>query len=112
VTVAAVWLMGLGVVNALAQASGGAGDVSSYLPLLNYGTLGILCFGFFTGRVVGYKVYERALQDRDRDHGELIALRQKLEDQIIPGFTRMTDLTAKILDRERDEPTPKPRRSA
>ncbi len=101
-----VWIASLATYNIVAQAADNG--FNDYLPFLNYGTVGLLCFGFFTGKVVGYKVYERALQDRDRDHGELIALRQKLEDQIIPGFTRMTDLTAKILDREE----PKPRRSA
>lgn len=98
-----VWMLGLAALNVVAQATGGDTGFSSYLAFLNYGTVGLLCFGFFTGKVVGYKVYERALHDRDRDHGELIALRQKLEDQIIPGFTRMTDLTAKILDRDKDE---------
>lgn len=101
-----VWLVSLAGVNAVAQATGDSG-FNQYLPFLNYGTVGLLCFGFFTGKVVGYKVYERALQDRDRDHGELIALRQKLEDQIIPGFTRMTDLTAKILERDREDKPPR-----
>jgi hypothetical protein len=102
-----VWLAGLAVTNIVAQAADSG--FNDFLPFLNYGTVGLLCFGFFTGKVVGYKVYERALQDRDRDHGELVALRMKLEDQIIPGFTRMTDLTAKILDREQEQ---HPRRSA
>lgn len=104
--IAGIWLFNLAVLNAVAQATGDSG-FNQYLPFLNYGTVGLLCFGFFTGKVVGYKVYERALQDRDRDHGELIALRQKLEDQIIPGFTRMTDLTAKILERDRDDKAPR-----
>lgn len=98
---AGVTLAGITILNAIAAATGNP-DVNAFLPFLNYGTVGILCFGFFTGKVVSYKAYERALADRDRDHGELVALRVKLEDQIIPGFTRMTDLTAKILERERD----------
>jgi hypothetical protein len=103
-----VWLLSLAVLNAVAQATDGS-TINAYLPLFNYGTVGLLAFGFFTGRIVSRPVYDQAIKDRDRDHGELIALRQKLEDQIIPGFTRMTDLTSKILDREKEE---HPRRSA
>lgn len=85
-----------------------------YVTLANYGILGLIALGFFTGKIVSSKHYEQALKDRDRDHGELVALRAKLEDHIIPGFVRMTDLSDKLLDRPETlhhDPGPPRRRS-
>lgn len=77
--------------------------VNFVVTLANYGTVGVLAMLLLTGRLVSKSMYDQALKDRDRDHGELAALRQKLEDVIIPGFVRMTDLTQRLIDRERDE---------
>jgi|ERR1044071_6386408 len=87
----------------LGQTTAADPTVGLIVTLANYGTVGILAVLLLRGQLVGKNVYEQALKDRDRDHGELVALRQKLEDVIIPGFVRMTDLTQRLLDRERDE---------
>lgn len=108
--VVGLWLKLLAVVDGglltahvLGQTASTPESVDVIVTLANYGTVGVLAVLLLTGRMVGKSVYDQALKDRDRDHGELVALRQKLEDVIIPGFVRMTDLTQRLLDRERDE---------
>ena len=101
-----LWLKGLLLADAgvlvVAQTAGSDPTVNLIVTLANYGTVGILATLLLTGKLVGKAVYDQALKDRDRDHGELVALRQKLEDVIIPGFVRMTDWTQRLLDRGED----------
>lgn len=75
--------------------------MNQYLPLFNYGILGILAFALFRGHLVSRDLYNEMKQDRDQARGELASLRAKIEDTIIPGYTRMTDLATRLLEQDR-----------
>jgi len=70
-----------------------------YVVVANYGLLGAVAIAFFTGRVVSAKQYEQALADRDREHGELVALRVKTEEQFIPAIIRNTELMVRLVEK-------------
>lgn len=76
-----------------------ATDLGPYTQILNYGILGLTALALFQGRLVPAKLYEQALADRDREHGELVSLRQRTEEQLIPALIRATEIMTRIADR-------------
>lgn len=76
-------------------------DLGPYAQFANYGILGLLALGFFRGAIVSNKHYEEMRQDRDQARGELVSLRTKMDDQIIPLLTRVFDVIARASDQRR-----------
>lgn len=81
-----------------------ATDLGPYTQILNYGILGLTALALFQGRLVPAKLYEQALADRDREHGELVALRTKVEDQILPALVLSNEVMARLARRGNDAP--------
>lgn len=76
-----------------------------YAQFANYGILGLLAIGFFQGRIVPEKQLTELRNDRDREHGELIALRLKVEDQILPALVLSNEVMSRLARRgEHDAP--------
>lgn len=94
---------GLALGEVILGATSSAPDLGPYVSFLNYGILGLLAIGFLRGNIVSDKHYTEMKSDRDQARGELVALRTKLDEQIIPALTRNNDLTARLLERERRE---------
>lgn len=78
-----------------------------YAQFANYGILGLLAIGFFQGRIVSAKLYEQAIFDRDREHGELVALRLKVEDQILPALVLSNEVMSRLARRGNNAPVAK-----
>jgi hypothetical protein len=75
-----------------------ATDLGPYAQIANYGILGLIALALFQGRVVPAKQYDQAIADRDREHGELVALRQRTEEQIIPAMVRSTEILGQFVN--------------
>lgn len=73
-----------------------------YAQFANYGILGLLAIGFFQGRIVPEKQLQELRADRDREHGELIALRLKVEDQMLPALVLSNEVMARLARRGND----------
>jgi hypothetical protein len=67
-----------------------------YAQFANYGILGLIALGFFQGRLVSAKHYAEMRADRDQARGELISLRTKMDDQMIPLLTRVVDVMGRV----------------
>lgn len=72
-----------------------------YAQLANYGVLGLLALGFFRGYIVSDKHYAEMRDDRDQARGELVSLRVKMDEQVIPALIRVTDLMGRVADSKR-----------
>lgn len=90
---------GIALVNAVVIAQ--TADLGPYAQMANYGILGLIAIGFFTGRIVAAKHYEEMRTDRDKAREELALVRQKLDDQILPALTRSTDVLVRMAEKDR-----------
>jgi len=76
-------------------------DLGPYAQLANYGILGLLAVALVQGKLVSAKHYAEMRADRDQARGELVALRTKMDEQVIPTLTRVLDLMARMADSRR-----------
>jgi hypothetical protein len=76
-------------------------ELGPYAQLANYGILGLIALGFFTGKIVSSKHYDEMRVDRDKAREELALVRQKLDDQILPALTRSTDILVRLAEKDR-----------
>lgn len=74
-------------------------DLGPYAQLANYGIIGLIALGFFQGKLVSAKHYNEMRADRDAARAELILLRTKMDEQVIPVLTRVVDLLARLASR-------------
>ena len=93
----AAWVVAVVEVTVLAQTA----DLGPYTVWANYGILGLIAFGFFAGRIVSSKHYDEMRDDRDRAREELAAVRQRLDEQILPALTRSTDVLVRMAEKDR-----------
>jgi hypothetical protein len=93
----AAWGIAFVNITLLAQAT----DLGPYTIWANYGILGLIALGFFTGKVVAAKHYEEMRGDRDQAREELALVRQKLDEQILPALTRSTDVLVRMAEKDR-----------
>jgi hypothetical protein len=95
----AAWAVAVANVTIIAQTSN---DLGPYTVWANYGILGLIAFGFFAGRIVSSKHYDEMRTDRDRAREELAAVRQRLDEQILPALTRSTDVLVRMAEKDRE----------
>lgn len=91
--------MKLAALGLLLGASTAAPD-STITVIAQYGTAGVIAYLLITGKLASAAVLERALADRDREHGELIELRRRLDEQVTPALIRATDVMARLATEE------------
>lgn len=93
----AAWAIAVVELTVLAQTA----DLGPYTVWANYGILGLIAFGFFAGRIVSAKHYDEMRSDRDQARDELAAVRQRLDEQILPALTRSTDVLVRMAEKDR-----------
>lgn len=95
------------VLAALAQDAAPPSGVIDYL--LGAGSAGgVLAVLFLTRQIVTGADFRRVIEERNKAHAELAAIRQSVDERIIPALTRSTDLLASLEQR----PPPAPRRAS
>lgn len=77
---------------------GGGSDLAL---LLNYGVLGLVTILWLTGRLETPKRADKAEERAAAAEGRLEALEESLRRDVVPAMTRMTEVGARILDRDR-----------
>ena len=65
---------------------------------LQFGVLGIVAIGFVLGKIVPGYILDRIQKELDSKNAEMAQLRSKMENEVIPALTRVTDLMTRIAE--------------
>lgn len=88
-------LLGLSILGLVAAEAASA----PWAELADDGILGLLALALIFGQLVPRALYGEMRADRDQARSELISLRQRMDEQVVPALTRSTDAMARLMDK-------------